>query len=200
MNDGQTETRNITPMAAGFEASLALMAILIGWLAGVQPLETVVWQPAALAWGVVAAAPLFVMLWLMVRFPIGPLRRLIETVDQMVPNLFHEASLLDLAVVSLMAGIGEELLFRGVVQTAMAQWTGSPLAALLAAGVLFGLIHSVTRAYAAFASVVGVYLGWLWLATDNMLAPVVAHAVYDFGALWYLRRTSKYKTDPRCIS
>ena len=195
MNQRQPETRNITPMAAGFEASLAIVAIGLGWLLGVNPLETLTWKPAAMGWGVAAAVPLFVMLWLIVKFPRGPFRKLIDVVDTLLLTMFHGASLAELAVVALMAGIGEELLFRGVVQTALAQWTASPSAAVLVAGVLFGLIHSVTRTYAALAAVVGVYLGWVWLATGNMLAPVVAHAVYDFGALWYLRHTSPRRTD-----
>ena len=199
MNSRQPESRNITPMAAGFEASLAVVAIGLGWLIGVKPLETLTWEPAALVWGVVATLPLFVMLWLMLSFPRGPFRKLIEIVDELVVTMFHKASLAELAIVALMAGIGEELLFRGVVQTALAQWTGSPIAALLASGVLFGLIHSVTRTYAALAAVVGIYLGWLWLATGNMLSPVVAHAVYDFGALWYLRHTSPRRTDIQSV-
>ena len=32
------------------------------------------------------------------------------------------------------------------------------------------------------------YLGWLWLASDNLLVPIVTHAAYDFAALVYLLR------------
>ena len=39
------------------------------------------------------------------------------------------------------------------------------------------------------AAVVGIYLGLLWLATGNLLVPIVTHGVYDFAALvWLLRR------------
>jgi membrane protease YdiL (CAAX protease family) len=35
----------------------------------------------------------------------------------------------------------------------------------------------------------GVYLGGLLLLTDNLLAPIATHAVYDFVALIYLTRS-----------
>jgi uncharacterized protein len=85
------------------------------------------------------------------------------------------------------------VLFRGVVQTLLHQWTGSEWTSLLLAGLLFGLLHAITRTYVVLATLVGVYLGWLWLATGNLLAPITAHAVYDFGALWYLRQTSQHR-------
>ena len=36
------------------------------------------------------------------------------------------------------------------------------------------------------AGLIGIYLGWLLAATDNLLVPIVAHAAYDFLALVYL--------------
>jgi len=56
------------------------------------------------------------------------------------------------------------------------------------ASVLFGVVHSITPTYAVVAALVGAYLGWLWLWRDNLLAPIVTHAVYDFVALAYLTR------------
>lgn len=185
------------PMAAGFEASLALVALGLGWLFNTHPLATLTWDPLAVAWGFAAALPLFGLLALMVWFPWGPIGNLLRVVDDMVLTMFQGASLFDLAMISLMAGIGEELLFRGVVQAGLVRLTGSQLAALVGAGVLFGLIHSITRTYAILAGAVGIYLGWLWLATGNLLAPILAHAVYDFGALWYLRHTTRRRTDPQ---
>lgn len=189
-NHQRQDSANIVPMAAAFEASLAILAVGLGWLLGTKPLETLTWDPRVLGWGVAAAVPLVVILWLMVHFPWGPLRDLLRVVDELVVTMFEGASLFELAMISLMAGIGEELLFRGVVQAAFTQWTASEGAAVLAAGVIFGMIHSVTRTYAVLASLVGIYLGWLWLATGNVLAPIATHAVYDFVALWYLRWTA----------
>ena len=37
---------------------------------------------------------------------------------------------------------------------------------------------------------IGAYLGLLWLLSRNLLAPMITHALYDFGALVYLVRGS----------
>jgi len=72
---------------------------------------------------------------------------------------------LQLLVISALAGIGEEALFRGVVQAAIGQWSGLPWLGLLVASVLFGLAHMITATYAVVAALIGAYLGWLLLLT-----------------------------------
>ncbi len=118
--------------------------------------------------------------------------------DDLIVPMFQNCTWVELAAISLLAGLGEELLFRGVFQAAMAQWTGdflphSPAAAmvgdwiaLVAVAILFGLLHAVNVAYAVLATLMGLYLGWLWMATGNLAVPIVAHAVYDFLALVYI--------------
>ena len=92
-----------------------------------------------------------------------------------------------LALVALFAGLGEETLFRGVIQPALA--THLPvLAALAATAALFGLAHWITPTYALLAGIVGAYLGGLLLVSGNLLVPIVAHALYDLVALTLLVR------------
>jgi hypothetical protein len=89
--------------------------------------------------------------------------------------------------ISLMAGIGEEALFRGVIQTALAGrlpvWSAIAITA-----VLFGVVHWATAIYALLAGLIGAYLGLLYHLTDNLLAPIVTHALYDLAALSALAR------------
>jgi len=59
---------------------------------------------------------------------------------------------------------------------------------LLLAAVLFGLLHFITPTYAVLAGLIGLYLGALWLATGNLLTPIVTHGTYDLLALVYLAR------------
>jgi len=103
---------------------------------------------------------------------------------QLAVRLFGKATVLDLAVVSLLAGVGEELLFRGFLQTWFAQAAGAHVA-VLAAAVVFGLAHAISRSYVVFASVLGISLGYLYHLTGSLPAAMVAHAVYDFAALYY---------------
>ena len=64
------------------------------------------------------------------------------------------------------------------------------LAGVLAA-VAFGLCHWLNWEYALVAGIIGLYFGWLFLITKNLLAPMVAHAAYDFIALCFLVRYKK---------
>ena len=88
-------------------------------------------------------------------------------------------------IIALLAGLGEEALFRGVLQTSLAGTMNVWLAVCLI-GALFGLVHYVSTTYAIYAGLVGVYLGVLHILTGNLLVPILIHAVYDFVALTYL--------------
>ena len=87
----------------------------------------------------------------------------------------------------MLAGLGEELLFRGVIQSWLVSETNLWLG-LAVTSILFGLAHFISRTYAVYAAVVGAYLGWLFIAFDNLLVPILTHAAYDFFALVYLVR------------
>ena len=63
--------------------------------------------------GVAAAVPMTVVFFLCLRWPLGPLRALHRFMQVVVRPLFRVCTLFDLAVISLLAGIGEELFFRG---------------------------------------------------------------------------------------
>lgn len=176
-------------MAAAFEGSLVALAIVLGWLLGTSPLETFHFDPydALLALG--ATLPPLALFWLCIKFPLGPLKEIARIVDEMLVPLFRDCRLTQLAVISALAGLGEEMLFRGIVQTAVSEWIAGPWGpwiGLLAAAVIFGLLHTITLTYALLAGLIGLYLGWLWMATDNLLVPVIVHGLYDFLVLAYL--------------
>lgn len=170
-----------------FEGGIVVLAWLLAWLLGVRlrDMATITW--AALGWSVACTVPPLLIMWVASELPWAPLRRIRREIDALLGTLFRDASLLDLAMVSLLAGVGEEGLFRGVLQTVVAGWT-SPLWGLAAASVLFGLMHFVTPTYALLAAGIGAYLGGLFLAFDNLLVPIAVHGLYDFVALVYLTR------------
>ncbi|MCE5269280.1 MAG: CPBP family intramembrane metalloprotease [Planctomycetaceae bacterium] len=177
--------------AALFEGGLAVLAIALGWLLG---------QPATAAFhlnlrdtviGLVATLPPLVAFCLCLKCPIQPLQEVARIVDELIVPLFRDCSILQLAIISALAGLGEEMLFRGVIQTAVAAEIGGPHGpwlGLLVAAMLFGLLHPMTPTYALLATLIGAYLGWLLIATGNLLVPVITHAVYDFLALLYFLR------------
>ena len=95
--------------------------------------------------------------------------------------VFGNLSASEITIISLAAGIGEELLFRGVLQTEMG---------LLPASVIFGLLHmggSGTLVFGCWVMLMGGALGGLAIWTGGLMAPIVAHAVYDAAAMSYMR-------------
>lgn len=176
-----------------FESLLGVLAVLVGWWLGIFP-----WPPAlasvrpsavTIGWGVVATVPLVVMLLLAERIRWAPLARLSDLVKQQILPLLSGASVGDLLALSAAAGVGEELLFRGLLQTWLAHTAAvGNVGAVLLAAVLFGMLHRITWTYAILATLVGCYLGWLLVACDTLWVPIIAHGLYDFIALIYLRR------------
>ena len=100
----------------------------------------------------------------------------------------------ELALICVAAGVGEEMLCRGVIGT-LSHWLG-PGAGLIVAGAVFGLLHPITPAYAILAGLIGVYLGGIWMVQGNLLSVMVAHALYDFLALWIVLGDTPIDTAP----
>ncbi len=108
-------------------------------------------------------------------------------VEWLIGEMFPSGSTAQFAMVAILAGVGEELLFRGALQTKIGDWT-TPLIGLTITSLLFGLAHALSKLYFLFAVAVGGFLGWLAWRYDDLVAPMVAHSVYDFLALVYLSR------------
>jgi len=162
-----------------------LVALAAGGLLGVAPFATLTWNPRGLAAGIVGTAPLLLLLWWCLHTRVAPIARLVRLVMERVAPLFAGSSPATVALVAALAGVGEEVLFRGVVQTSLLEHL-SPWAAVAVTAVLFGLAHCLTAAYALLAALIGAYLGWLHLVSGNLLVPIVTHALYDLVALLLL--------------
>jgi membrane protease YdiL (CAAX protease family) len=91
---------------------------------------------------------------------------------------------------------GEEMLFRGVLLTALVQRAGwTPAAAVAMTACLFGAAHLPRDPrlafFAAWAVWEGVLLGAIYLATGSLAALLLIHAAHDIGGfavLAWLRR------------
>lgn len=171
-------------LALGTQALLAAIAIGAARTTG----RGFAWGDA---WDVVPGAVVAVALagvnwWLLRRAPANPVVSGVRKVyDELLAPLFAGLSPAGAVVVGLAAGVGEELLFRGVLQEQFG---------MAVASVLFGLAHATGRGAAAFvlwATLMGGVLGWLYAATGGLLAPMAAHGIYDVLALTYIRRTAR---------
>lgn len=185
-----TLTRSqLAKVAVVVEGGMFLVAALIAWWVGISILDqlNVTWNHVAL--GVVASLlPLLVVLGVaesdtrfgeMSRRDFGP-----------VIAMFRKATLFDIFYVSALAGLGEEALFRGLLQTGIASHVGV-VAAIVIASLVFGLAHALSKSYFAFAALIGIYFGLLLVWTGSLLVPMIAHGLYDFIVLIYGTRFSK---------
>lgn len=177
-------------LAMIFESGLGFAGIVVAWLAGHSLAEMLQPSYSTILRGLAACVPMLAMLWLLSASHWQPLVSLRRQVERVVSELFGQSQWWELAMVSLAAGLGEELLFRGALQPWIASWT-SPGVALVVVSVLFGLAHALSAAYFALATAIGFYFGWLALAYDDLIAPIVAHATYDFVALLVVQRLAK---------
>lgn len=169
-------------LALAGEAGLLLLAWgLARWLE-VSPAAYLRLTPATVLWGLLATAPLLLGLFWMLTSTAAPVRGLVDLVTEQIGPFVSRCTLLQLGCLAAVAGISEEVLFRGVVQPALAAWlpeTGT----LVVASVLFGLVHAASRVYALFATGMGLYLGALFLLQGSLIPSILAHGLYDLVAL-----------------
>jgi membrane protease YdiL (CAAX protease family) len=158
------------------------VALGLGAWLHVAPFATLEWNARGLAGGIAATAPLLLALRWCLRTRYSPVARLVRVVEERVAPMFAGTSAAELALVAALAGVGEEALFRGLIQTALLQHLPAS-GAVLGTAVLFGVAHFLNPTYFLLAALVGAYLGWLQLASGNLLVPILAHAIYDFVAL-----------------
>src|SRR5437763_60139 len=128
--------------AALFEGGLVPVAIVLGWLLGAPPLKTFRFDLFGVVLGIAATAPPLGLCWLCLKCPWQPLKTIANVMDETVVPLFRDCRLFELALIAVLAGLGEEMLFRGVVQAAVAEQIGGPHGVwlgLLIAAMLFGL-------------------------------------------------------------
>lgn len=99
----------------------------------------------------------------------------------------HQLVVHGLAAV-IFAPVVEELIFRGVLYPAVKQYV-SPAAALWGVSILFALTHMNLTALLAL-TVLGTILTLLYETTRNLVAPIVAHSLFNavnFGYMVFQR-------------
>lgn len=86
-------------------------------------------------------------------------------------------------VISLLAGIGEEITYRGVMFVLLWRLTGSALAAALIAAAIFGISHYVQgwKSAVLIGGFALVFHGLYWIS-GSLLAPMIVHFIYDVTA------------------
>lgn len=86
-------------------------------------------------------------------------------------------------LVSFLAGVGEELFFRGVLQNEVG---------LVLASIIFSVMHFGTMLVrywivAVVYCLIGLYFGVVYQISDSLLIAIMIHFFYDYAALIYLK-------------
>lgn len=84
----------------------------------------------------------------------------------------------------MLAGIFEEMLFRGIIQNMLLKFTGSEWAAIILASALFIVFHVQyfkKPLMLATITIPGLLFGWIYFAADNLLVPIIVHTVMNIG-------------------
>ena len=130
--------------------------------------------PVDLGLGALLGAAAAVILWLTIRI-VKPFRR---SRALGVLAILGETGWLRVILLCLVAGVAEEMLFRGCLQAVTNIWV---------AAVLFGLLHAYGRLYVVVAIVAGAGLGYLYHFTGSLAAAAAAHAVYNLTVVVFVK-------------
>jgi uncharacterized protein len=170
----------LTTVALLTQGTLAATGLLAASLSG-RPVTWGLDRPwLGLLAGLVTAAGLGWVnyRWLYAR--VGVFQGVKAAVDEVLAPTFGILSSRQMAIVSLAAGVGEEVFFRGWLQPAVG-W--------IPASVVFGAAHVAGArmlALGVWATGMGLVLGAVAWLTGGVLAPTLAHACYDLAAFRYL--------------
>ena len=167
-----------------FQGGIGVVGLAAIWLFDIPLLSGGLGLTEALLFGVLGAAVTYLLLLFLTQmswlFP--------DDLTRQMQGLYNFASSFRwpvLLALSVLAGVGEELLFRGAIQGWLIQYTG-PWTAVLAASVLFGLVHYVSFTYFLVATGLGLLLGSVYQLSGSLELVMVWHGVYDMLALYCL--------------
>jgi len=90
--------------------------------------------------------------------------------------------IVNLIVIALLAGIGEELLFRGVLLRLLIDWTRNIHAAVIISSFIFSALHLQFYGFIP-RLVLGLIFGYLFVWTNSLWIPVILHFIFNASAV-----------------
>jgi len=170
--------------------------VVIAWLLNIfalrRPLLMILSGGASLPVQLLVGAAVAAVLAAAVSYPIltSPGLRNVRTLMQQMAAILV-SNVLFIFIASLLAGVGEEVLFRGTLQPWLGLWWASLLF------VLVHLPHILTRplglgsvSYLLFVFGMALVLGYLF-THFGLVSAVTAHAIFDLGLLFAFRQYAR---------
>jgi hypothetical protein len=179
--------------ALAFEGAIGLAALLLAWILRIPLAPLIYIDGNGLALAGLGVLLLGVVFFLVSRSSWPPFRKIRDQLDAILPRFLGGASLGVILLVAAVAGISEELLFRGVIQHGLDIHTATWVA-VVAANIVFALAHLITPTYGVLALFMGAILSTVFLVSGSLIAAALTHALYDFAALTYYLRRKEART------
>ena len=198
------DRKHFMVMALCLEGAVLVAAIGLGWVFGIDPWESFRCTFAGILWGLFATVPLLCLMYGILRSHWLPIVTLCDMVVRILGPPLRACRWYDRLVLAAMAGLCEELMFRGFLQVWLAGDQAASMGsirfvvALLGSNLVFGLLHPLTCMYVLLVAATGCYLGVVgWLdpipetGHPNLIVPVIAHGVYDWIAFTVIVRKAR---------
>ena len=177
--------KTLVLIAIVFEGGLFILGLMLSNYANLNVWKNFRFSLIETLYALLLCIPMFAILYVAMRSPWEPFIRLRNELEDKIQPIFADCKPIDFAIIALFAGTGEELLFRGWLQNILSLnlgiWPG-----ILLASLIFGIAHYISRDYAVYAFITGIYLGIIYWIADNLYIVMAIHALYDFAALVYL--------------
>ncbi len=90
--------------------------------------------------------------------------------------------LFNLFLIAVIPAIGEELLFRGVIQRLFAEWTKNKHAGIWISAILFSAMHMQFYGFLP-RTILGALFGYMLVWSGRMWVPIIAHFVNNAAAV-----------------
>ncbi|KAF3982471.1 MAG: CPBP family intramembrane metalloprotease [Methylococcales symbiont of Hymedesmia sp. n. MRB-2018] len=201
MENTHSKSENFFKTACYFEGFLIVIALFLGWLADIDPFEFLHYSEGAIFYGLFGTIPLLLIFLAIEQMAIPAIQQIRSLLLETIAPYLYRYHWTDLFILALIAGVSEEVLFRGVIQPWMENSWGMT-AGLITSSILFGLVHAITPLYAFLAMSISIYLG-LFLdygGERNLLTPIVIHTTYDFLAFLTIMKIYRNKLADTIIS
>ncbi len=91
--------------------------------------------------------------------------------------------IINLFIIAVIPAIGEELLFRGVLQKQLGKWTKNGHLAVWIAAFLFSAIHLQFYGFLP-RLILGALFGYFYLWSNNLWVPIIAHFINNATAVF----------------
>ncbi|MGB3105662.1 lysostaphin resistance A-like protein [Sphingobacterium siyangense] len=103
--------------------------------------------------------------------------------------------LYNIVVLALIPAIGEELLFRGILQKIIGRWLSNQHVVIWLVAIIFSAIHLQFFGFVP-RMLLGAFFGYLYVWSKNIILPIFGHFVNNAGAtieaFYYVRQGKSY--------